>query len=41
MKVDSAPILDYLRDKRVPIIEVDGEATPETVHQQIVTALGR
>ncbi|MEK7472242.1 MAG: nucleoside monophosphate kinase [Patescibacteria group bacterium] len=35
------PILDYLRDKRVPIIEVDGEATPETVHQQIVTALGR
>lgn len=33
------PILDYLRNEDIPVYEVNGEDTPEGVHQQILKAL--
>lgn len=33
------PILDYLRSEDIPVYEVDGEDSPEAVHQQILNAL--
>jgi len=33
------PILEYLRGQNIPVVEVDGENTPEVVHAHIVEAL--
>lgn len=33
------PILSYFQSENIPIFEIDGDNTPEAVHEQIITAL--
>src|SRR5438132_3646759 len=35
----SAPVLDYYRERGVPVLEIDGSGSVDEVHQRIVDAL--